>query len=128
MFGLFKKQITLGGFGQGIVQLANEAISSDCSRALGMRFENFDASQGWARFLERKGISIPTQKLHYRLWTHCAIQGTCTQFEEGQRRTITQSAMNAFSEKLANYDVGSTYSVLESVYRGQYKFDRRREP
>jgi hypothetical protein len=128
MFGLFKKQITLAEFGQGIVQLANEPISSDCSRALGMRFENFDASQGWSRFLEHKGISIPTQKLHFRLWTHCAIQATCTQFDEGQRRTITQTAMNAFSEKLANYDVGSTYKALESVYRGQYKFDPRVAP
>ena len=36
--------------------------------------------------------------------------------------------MNAFSEQLANYDVGSTYNALESVYRGQYKFDPRVAP
>jgi hypothetical protein len=41
MFGLFKKQITVAEFGQGIIQLANEPISSDCSRALGMRFEDY---------------------------------------------------------------------------------------
>jgi hypothetical protein len=126
MFGLFKKQITLSEFGQGIVQLANDPLSSDCGRALGMRFENWDGSQGWFRFLESKGISIPTQELHFRLWMHCAIQATCTQFDEGHRRTITQSAMNArFPKKLANYDVGSTYNALESIYRGQYKFDLR---
>lgn len=127
MFG-FKKPITLAEFGQGIVQLANDPLSSDCGRALGMRFENWDGSQGWFRFLERKGISIPIQKLHFRLWTHCAIQATCTQFDEGKRRTITQSAMNAFSETLANYDVASTYNALELVYRGQYKFDPKIAP
>jgi hypothetical protein len=89
MFGFGKKQITLAEFGQGILQLANEAISSDCSRALGMSFENWDGSKGWSNFLLGRGISIPTQKLHFRLWTHCAIQATCTQFDESQRRTIT---------------------------------------
>jgi hypothetical protein len=128
MFGLFKKQITLAEFGQGIVQLANDPLSSDCGRALGMRFENWDGSQGWFRFLERKGISIPTQKLHFRLWTHCAIQATCTQFDEGQRRTITQSAMNAFGEKISGYDVVKTYDALEAVYRGQHKFDPKIAP
>jgi hypothetical protein len=126
VFGLFKKQITLAEFGQGIVQLASNPLCSDCGRALGTRFENWDGSQGWLRFLERKGISIPTQKLHILLWTHCAIQATCTQFDEGQRRT--QNAMNAFPEKLANYDIGLTYNALESIYRGQYKFDPKISP
>ena len=36
--------------------------------------------------------------------------------------------MNAFSEKLADYDVGPTYNALESAYRGQYKFDPRVAP
>ena len=44
MFGLFKKKITLVEFGQGINQLVNEHLASDCGRALGMRFENWD---GW---------------------------------------------------------------------------------
>ncbi len=128
MFGLFKKQITLVEFGQGIVQLVNEPISSDCSRALGMRFENWDGSNGWANFLQSRGIPISTQKLHYRLWVHAAIQASCTQFDEGKRRTITQSAMKAFSETIPNYDLGSTYNALESAYRGQYNFDPRLEP
>jgi hypothetical protein len=128
MFGLFKRQISLAEFGQGVLQLANEPLSSDCSRALGMRFENWDGSKGWSNFLLGRGISIPTQKLHFRLWTHCAIQATCTQFDEGQRRTVTQSAMNAFSEQLADYNAESTYNALESVYRGQYKFDPRVAP
>lgn len=128
MFGLFKKQITLVEFGQGIIQLVNEPISSDCSRALGMRFENWDGSKGWSNFLQSRGIPIPTQKLHYRLWTHAAIQATCTQFDGVKRRTITQSAMEAFSENLPNYDLESTYNALESAYRGQYKFDPRLAP
>jgi hypothetical protein len=40
MFGLFKKQISLMEFGQGIIELVKEPISSDSSRALGLRFEN----------------------------------------------------------------------------------------
>lgn len=36
--------------------------------------------------------------------------------------------MNAFSEQLADYNVGSTYNALESVYRGQYKFEPRVAP
>jgi hypothetical protein len=123
MFGLFKKQITLVEFGQGIIQLVNEPILSDCNRALGMRFENWDGSRGWSNFLLSRGIPIPTQKLHYRLWTHAAIQATCIQFDEDKRRTITRSAMEAFSEKLPNYDFGLTYAALETAYRGQYKFD-----
>jgi|SRR5665213_696307 len=128
MFGLFKKQISLAEFGQGIIQLANESLSSDCGRALGMRFENWDGSKGWSNFLQSRGISIPVQKLHYRLWTHAAIQATCTQFDEAKRRIITQSAMQAFSEKLPDYDFESTYSALESIYRGQYNFSPRVAP
>jgi hypothetical protein len=128
VFGLFKKQISLAEFGQGIVQLANGPISSDCSRALGMRFENWDGSKGWSNFLQSRGIPIPTQKLHYRLWTHAAIQATCTQYDSGKRRTITQSAMEAFSEEMDGYDFESTYKTLEAAYRGQHKFDRRVEP
>ncbi len=131
MFGLFKKQITEAEFGQGIIELANGPISSDCNRALGMRFaffEAIDASNGWSSFLERKGVSLSTQKLHFRLWTHCAIQGTCTQFGEGKRRTVTKSAMEAFSEKRDDYDFDVTYNALEAAYRGQYKFDQRVEP
>ena len=36
--------------------------------------------------------------------------------------------MNGFSEQLADYNVGSTYNALESVYRGQYRFDPRVAP
>jgi hypothetical protein len=128
MFGLFKKQISLVEFGQGIIQLANEPISSDCSRALGMRFENWDGSKGWSNFLQSRGIPILTQKLHYRLWTHAAIQATCTQFDESKRRTVTESAMQAFSERLPGYDFGSSYTALEMAYRGQYKFEPRLAP
>ena len=110
------------------MELVAEPISSDCSRALGMRFENYDASKGWSSFLESKGVSIPTQKLHYRLFTHCAVQATCTQFDEGKRRTITQGAMEVFLEKRDDYDFGVTYNALESAYRGQHKFDQRVEP
>jgi hypothetical protein len=131
MFGLFKKQITVAEFGQGIIHLANGPISSDCNRALAMRFAGWgdhDGSKGWSSFLERKGISIPIQKLHFRLWSHCAVQVTCTQFDGTMRRTITQSAMEGFSEKLGGYDFATTYDALEAAYRGQYKFDPKVEP
>ena len=129
MFGLFKKQITLAEFGQEIVQLVNEPVSSDCSRALGMRFENWDGSKGWSSFLQRKRQPCPKRRsCTHRLWTHAAIQATCTQFDEAKRRTITQSAMEAFSEKLPNYDLGSTYNALELAFRGQHKFDPRLAP
>lgn len=131
MFGLFKKTISAVELGQGIIQLANEPMSSDCARALAMRFPDWgdhDGSKGWSSFIERKGVSVPTQKLHFRFWSHCAIQATCTQFDAGMRRTITQGAMEAFSEKLGGYDFAAMYDALEAAYRGQYKFDPKVEP
>jgi hypothetical protein len=128
VFGLFKKQISPVEFGQGILQLASGPISSDSARALGMRFENWDGSKGWSTFLEGRGISIPTQKLHFRLWTHCAIQATCTKYDESKRRTITLSAMEAFSEKMDGYEFETAYKTLEAAYRGQHRFDQQVEP
>jgi hypothetical protein len=128
MFGFGKKQISSTEFGQAIGQLVNAPISTDCSRALGMRFENWDGSKGWSNFLESRGIPVPTQKLHYRFWMHAAMQATCTQYDEGKRRTVTHSAMDIFGEKLPGYDLGSTYNALESAYRGQYKFNPKVAP
>ena len=123
MLGLFKKQITLVEFGQGIIQLISDPISSDCNRALGMRFENWDGSKGWSNFLQSRGIPVQTQKLHFRLWTHAAIQAACTQFNGSSARTITQSAMSTFSESISNYNFDSTYKALDAAYSNQYKFD-----
>ena len=122
MFGFGKKQISSGEFGEGIATLVNEPISTDSARALGMRFENWDASNGWSKFVESKGVSITTQKLHYRMWTHAAIQTFCTRFDEGKRRTITQAAMGIFG-KIDGYDFGTVYSGLEEARRGNYKFE-----
>jgi hypothetical protein len=127
MFG-FKKQISMEEFGEGIATLANEPLSTDCSRALGMRFENWDASNGWSKFLESKGVAVLTQKLHYRLWTHAAIQTFCTRFNDGKRRTITQSGMGIFTGAVAGYDFGTTYKALEEAFQGQYKFDPKLAP
>lgn len=127
MFGLFKKPITASQFGEGIAQYTHEFLSGDSARALGMSFEDFDGSRGWAPFLEKKGIGLPFQKLHYRLWTHCAVQAVCTQFEQQIGRVITRGAMEAFSEKIAGYDFDSTYDTLEGRYTGKQTFDPKIE-
>jgi len=73
MFGIFKKKVTPEEFGEGVVQLASEWISADAARSLGMRFENFDASQGWKKFLEHVGVPVETQLLYIRFVRHCAM-------------------------------------------------------
>jgi hypothetical protein len=55
MFGLFKKKATPAQFGHVVLHTALDWISSDAGGALGVRFENFDGSQGWSRFLESRG-------------------------------------------------------------------------
>lgn len=128
MFGFGKKQISLDELGEGIATLANEPISTDSARALGMRFENWDASNGWSRFIESQGVPVTTQMLHYRLWTHAAIQTFCTRFDEGKRRAVTQSGMGIFAKAIPGYEFGSTYAALEDAFRGNYKFDPKISP
>lgn len=129
MFGLFKQQISPTEFGQGIMQLAHDFMSSDSARAVAMRLEGWDdhnGSTGWSGFIERKGIPMQTQKLHYKLWAHCAVQGTCTQVDADKRRAITRGAMDALSNgawALKDYDFVRSYDALENIYRGQHKFD-----
>jgi hypothetical protein len=72
MFGLFKKKVTRIEFGQGIVHLSKDFLASDAGRSLGTQFENWDGSDGWGNFLERSGMPIPMQRLHFILFTHCA--------------------------------------------------------
>jgi hypothetical protein len=93
MFGLFKKNVTPGEFGHGVVHIAGDWLSADAGRSLGTRFDNFDASGGWSNFLERRGVPLATQKLYYRLFAHCAIQAVCTQFAAGMRLAMTQGAL-----------------------------------
>jgi hypothetical protein len=126
MFGLFKTKISAVELGQGIIHLANETLASDSDRALAERFEDYDGSGGWDRILERQGVSIQTQGLHYRLFAHCAVQGTCTQYNEPTRRVITESAMKAF-KKTDGYDFQDSYNALEAAYRGEHKFIPRIE-
>ncbi|SEI24357.1 hypothetical protein [Tardiphaga sp. OK245] len=125
MFGFGKKPISAMEFGQGIVQLASEAMSLDCSRALGMRFENWDGSKGWSNFLLSRGIPIETQKLHFRLWTHVAIQTFCTRFDGAKRHTIIEGAMRVISGVIPGYDMSTTYRALEDAFQGHYQFDDR---
>jgi hypothetical protein len=69
---------------------------------------------------------VATQKLHFRLFTHCAIQAACTQSDEPTRRAITHGgAVAGFTNTIADYDFQKTYTTLESAYRGQYSFDSR---
>lgn len=123
MFGLLKKKIFAAEFGQGVMHLAHEFIASDAGRALGMRFEDFDGSNGWANFLERRGVPLPTQKLHFRLYAHCAMQAASTQFEERVAREVTSGAMSGFTNCVEGYEFEETYQVLARAYRGQHKFD-----
>lgn len=88
-----------------------------------MRFENWDASNGWSKFVESRGVSIATQILYYRMWTHAAIQTFCTRFDEGKRRAVTQAAMGIFSKTIEGYDFGTTYGALEEANRGNHKFE-----
>lgn len=122
MFGLFKKAITPTEFGQGLIQLSSEWIAADAGRSLGVRFPNFSASEGWTVFLERQGIAVPVQKLHFRLYTHCAVQAISTQFEHEIAWGITGGAMNAFNSDIEGYDFSTTYGALDAAYRGQYRF------
>lgn len=122
MFGFLKQKVSAAEFGQGILHFSHEFIASDAGRALGMRFENFDGSNGWARFLERCGVQLPMQKLHFRLYAHCAIQGASTQFEERIAREITSGAMSGFTNTVEGYDFEEAYQTLDRAYRGQHSF------
>lgn len=123
MFGLLEKKVSAAEFGQGILHLSYEFIASDAGRALGTRFENFDGSNGWANFLERHGVPLPIQELHFRLYTHCAIQAASTQFETRIAREVTSGAMSGFTNSAEGYNFEATYQTLARVYGGQYKFD-----
>lgn len=129
VFGLFKKKATPEEFGRAVFHLASDFLASDAGRSLGMRFENWDGSDGWSNFLSRKGMPMAAQKLHYRLFSHCAVQAVCTQFDAGTSKGITRGAtVTAFSSAPDGYNFETTYATLEAAYRGQHKFDRRVEP
>ena len=128
MFGLFKKQVTPAELGHALFEWTWEFLSTDCGRAIGTAmFNDFDARSGIANFLTAKGISLETQKFHFQLYTHCAIQAGCTPLSEPTRRSITRGAITGGFQSRPNYDFDRTYSTLESAYRGQHKFDGRVE-
>jgi len=68
MFGFFKKEATPAEFGYAVLHTAVDFLSPDAGRSLGMRFNDFDGSHGWANFLERKGLPIERQKLYFCLF------------------------------------------------------------
>jgi hypothetical protein len=128
MFGLFKKQITSEEFGHALFEWTWEFLSTDCSRALGVAmFNDFNASGGIAKFLEGKGMPLETQKLHFRLYTHSAIQAGCASLSESAKRTITLGAISGGFKSSTDYDFEKTYNTLEAAYRGQHRFDPRVE-
>lgn len=128
MFGLFKKKATPGEMGYGVLHYTAEFLAADAGQSLGMRFDGYDASGGWANSLERKGITVPTQKLYFRLFTHCAIQAACTQFDEAMRRAITQGAMESFTEKLDGYSFETTYTTLRQSIAGNINLTNEWSP
>lgn len=122
MLGLFKKKATAGEFGHVVMHYAKEFLATDAGASLGMRFDDFDGSKGWDKFLEQKGLPIALQKLHFRHFVHCALQGACTQFEASLRRAITEGGMSGFAAKVEGYDFVSSYENLEAAYCGQHNF------
>lgn len=123
MFGIFKKKVTPHEFGAGIIHLAGDFLASDAGRSLGTRFENFDGSRGWPRFLEEMGVSVAIQKLYFHLYLHSALQAICTPLTGDMRLAITQGAMGGFKNNPKGYDFDTTFEALEAIYRGSYKFD-----
>jgi hypothetical protein len=121
MFG-FKKKVSVDQFGFGVLQFASSFVSTDCGRSLGMRFENYDASQGWSNFLQSVGVPIPALKLYHRLYTHSVLQTAFTQFDSAQRRMMTQGAMDGIQDRPADYDFLKIVNALETAYKGHYSF------
>jgi hypothetical protein len=133
MLGILKKTMTPAELGYGIVHVSEEILFMDSARSLATRFDGYfgdpDPSGGFmSKFLERKRVSDTVSGLHHLLFTHCAIQAACTQFDEGMRKAITHGAMQSFMNPPDSYDPGRTYTALESAYSGKYRFDRRVEP
>lgn len=122
MFGLFRKKAEPSEFGHAALHLATDFLSVDSGRSLGMRFDNFDASNGWLNFLERKSVSKETQIHYYRLFCHSSMQAACIQFDKRTRRDMTYGAMGSFANKIDGYDIEITFSALEDVYSGKHKF------
>jgi hypothetical protein len=100
-------------------------LRADDGQSLGLRFTDFDASMGWPAFLECKGITTPMGKLFSRLYSHCAIQGACTQFDSSVRHAMTQGATAGYTNKQDGYDFESTFTTLEAAYHGQHRFDKK---
>ena len=122
MFNLFKKKASPEDFGYSVLALADNWLLADAGQSLALRFDDFDASMGWPTFLERKGVTAPLGKFYARLYSHCAIQGTCTQFDAHTRRAMTQGAISAYRNKQEGYDFESTFSTLEAAYHGKHRF------
>lgn len=123
MLGLFKKKVTSTEVGSTLLGYVFEFLSTDAGRSLGSRFQNIDATHGWSKLLESRGIPLDIQKLYFRLYLHCSIQAACTQFEEGVRRGITHGAtVQGFKSGLGGYDFDKCFSTLETAYSGRHKF------
>jgi hypothetical protein len=105
-----------------------DLLATDAVRSLGTRFDGFFDSAGWTTFLERKGVTIGTQKLYFRLFTHGTIQTAFTQYHDGTRRVMMEGAIGCLANKLDDYDFEKTYLTLEAAYRGQYRFLPKIEP
>jgi hypothetical protein len=122
MFG-FKKSVTPDQFGEGVLYLANDYITSDASRSLGARFENYDASKGWIPVFQAHGVPIPTVKLYHLLYTHAALQTHFKSFSLADRQAMTRGAMANIADKPAAYDFGKTFNELEASLSDRYIFD-----
>lgn len=128
MFGFLKQTIPVGEFGLGVLKYADEFISADALRSLGSTFPNYDASRGWVPVFENNGVPIPTVKLYLRQYTHCVLQSVFKGYSPPQRRAMVQGAISGLQETPTGYDFGKTFSDIETVFEGNYKFDPRVEP
>ena len=131
--GILKRTMTPAELGYGILHVSDEILFMDSVRSLATRFDGYfgdpDLPSGFMnKFLERKDVSDTVRGLHHLLFTHCAIQAACTLFDEGMRKAITHGAMQSFTKPHDSYDMGRTYTTLESAYSGKHGFDRRVEP
>lgn len=121
MISLFKKKVSPTEFGQGIIQLAAGWLWNDAGRTLGMRFEDFDGSQGWPYFLRQKGMDDSFIQLYSCVFAHCALQAACSSFGDETAHAVTLGAMKSLARPPSGYSADMTYIEVARVYSGEHR-------
>jgi hypothetical protein len=125
MFGFLKKTIPSSEFGLWVLRRAAPSISNGACLSLAWGFPSYDASRGWTPVFEANGVPPASAELYIRLYSHCILQGVFKQYSLSQRRSMVDGAMSAIQETPAGYEFEKTFSELESVFDGRYKFEPR---